>query len=56
MKAKDTAGHGLMYTGMSEMSKSKNGGIGSQVMVECYGADIMRLFIMFVSLADMAPE
>lgn len=38
MKAKDAAGHELVYTGMSKMSKSKNNGIDPQVMVERYGA------------------
>ncbi len=34
VKAKDAAGHELVYTGMSKMSKSKNNGIDPQVMVE----------------------
>ena len=33
VKAKDAAGHELVYTGMSKMSKSKNNGIDPQVMV-----------------------
>ncbi|MGK7600334.1 hypothetical protein ACSRB3_23165, partial [Salmonella enterica] len=31
VKAKDSAGHELVYTGMSKMSKSKNNGIDQQV-------------------------
>lgn len=45
-----------MYTGMSKMSKSKNNGIDPQVMVERYGADTVRLFMMFASPADMTLE
>ncbi len=56
VKAKDAAGHELVYTGMSKMSKSKNNGIDPQVMVERYGADTVRLFMMFASPADMTLE
>ncbi len=56
MKAKDAAGHELVYTGMSKMSKSKNNGIDPQVMVERYGADTVRLFMMFASPADMTSS
>ena len=38
---------------MSKMSKSKNNGIDPQVMVERYGADTVRLFMMFASPAEM---
>ncbi|ABP59857.1 leucine--tRNA ligase [Enterobacter sp. 638] len=56
VKAKDAAGNELVYTGMSKMSKSKNNGIDPQVMVERYGADTVRLFMMFASPADMTLE
>jgi leucyl-tRNA synthetase len=56
VKAKDEAGHELVYTGMSKMSKSKNNGIDPQEMVERYGADTVRLFMMFASPADMTLE
>ncbi len=56
VKAKDAEGHELVYTGMSKMSKSKNNGIDPQVMVERYGADTVRLFMMFASPADMTLE
>ncbi|CUU23306.1 leucine--tRNA ligase [Duffyella gerundensis] len=55
-KASDAAGHELIYAGMSKMSKSKNNGIDPQVMVERYGADTVRLFMMFASPADMTLE
>ena len=41
---------------VGEMSKSKNNGIDPQVMVERYGADTVRLFMMFASPADMTLE
>ena len=56
VKAQDAQGHELVYTGMSKMSKSKNNGIDPQVMVERYGADTVRLFMMFASPADMTLE
>ncbi|MGE9805098.1 class I tRNA ligase family protein, partial [Escherichia coli] len=56
VKAQDAEGHELVYTGMSKMSKSKNNGIDPQVMVERYGADTVRLFMMFASPADMTLE
>jgi leucyl-tRNA synthetase len=55
-KATDEAGHELVYAGMSKMSKSKNNGIDPQVMVERYGADTVRLFMMFASPAEMTLE
>ncbi|CAK9885745.1 MAG: Leucine--tRNA ligase [Candidatus Erwinia impunctatus] len=54
--AHDSAGNTLVYAGMSKMSKSKNNGIDPQVMVERYGADTVRLFMMFASPADMTLE
>jgi leucyl-tRNA synthetase len=56
VKATDEAGHELVYAGMSKMSKSKNNGIDPQVMVERYGADTVRLFMMFASPAEMTLE
>ncbi|WP_145559641.1 leucine--tRNA ligase [Yersinia mollaretii] len=56
IKATDTEGHELVYAGMSKMSKSKNNGIDPQVMVEKYGADTVRLFMMFASPAEMTLE
>ncbi len=56
VKAYDPQGRELVYTGMSKMSKSKNNGIDPQVMVERYGADTVRLFMMFASPADMTLE
>ncbi len=56
LKAFDQEGRELVYAGMSKMSKSKNNGIDPQVMVEKYGADTVRLFMMFASPAEMTLE
>ncbi|WP_338589604.1 leucine--tRNA ligase [Shewanella khirikhana] len=56
IKAVDNEGHELVYTGMSKMSKSKNNGIDPQVMVEKYGADTVRLFMMFASPPELTLE
>ena len=55
-KAVDNEGREVIYAGMSKMSKSKNNGIDPQVMVERYGADTVRLFMMFASPAEMTLE
>ena len=55
-KAVDQEGHELVHTGMTKMSKSKNNGIDPQEMVEKYGADTVRLFMMFASPAEMTLE
>ncbi|AIN47144.1 leucine--tRNA ligase [Candidatus Palibaumannia cicadellinicola] len=56
VKALDSQGNELVYAGMSKMSKSKNNGIDPQIMVEKYGADTVRLFMMFASPAEMTLE
>ncbi|MGL9769223.1 MAG: leucine--tRNA ligase [Sodalis sp. (in: enterobacteria)] len=56
VKATDDRGRELVYVGMSKMSKSKNNGIDPQEMVEKYGADTIRLFIMFASPPEMTLE
>ncbi|MBN5367813.1 leucine--tRNA ligase [Serratia marcescens] len=56
IKATDPQGRELVYAGMSKMSKSKNNGIDPQEMVEKYGADTVRLFMMFASPAEMTLE
>ncbi len=55
-KAIDNQGREVVYAGMSKMSKSKNNGIDPQLMVERYGADTVRLFMMFASPAEMTLE
>ncbi len=56
VKAIDPEGHELVHAGMTKMSKSKNNGIDPQEMVEKYGADTVRLFMMFASPAEMTLE
>ncbi|WP_221074219.1 leucine--tRNA ligase [Agarivorans aestuarii] len=54
--AKTAEGKPLVYAGMSKMSKSKNNGIDPQVMVDKYGADTVRLFMMFAAPAEQTLE
>ncbi|MDR6994033.1 leucyl-tRNA synthetase [Aeromonas salmonicida] len=55
-KAIDNDGREVIHSGMTKMSKSKNNGIDPQLMVERYGADTVRLFMMFASPAEMTLE
>lgn len=55
-KATDTTGRVLVYAGLSKMSKSKNNGVDPQEIVNKYGADTVRLFMMFASPVDMTLE
>ncbi len=54
--ATDNQGREVEHSGMIKMSKSKNNGIDPQEMVDKYGADTVRLFMMFASPADMTLE
>lgn len=56
IKATDPEGRELVHSGMTKMSKSKHNGIDPQEMVEKYGADTVRLFMMFASPAEMTLE
>ncbi|GAB3527723.1 leucine--tRNA ligase [Photobacterium alginatilyticum] len=56
VKATDNEGNDVVHTGMTKMSKSKNNGIDPQEMINKYGADTVRLFMMFASPADMTLE
>ncbi|OIM99828.1 leucine--tRNA ligase [Idiomarina sp. MD25a] len=49
-------GQPVEIAGMSKMSKSKNNGIDPQTMVERYGADTVRLFMMFAAPPEMTLE
>ncbi|WP_020682867.1 leucine--tRNA ligase [Marinobacterium rhizophilum] len=42
--------------GVSKMSKSKNNGIDPQVMIDKYGADTVRLFMMFAAPPEQSLE
>ncbi|VFP79755.1 leucine--tRNA ligase [Candidatus Erwinia haradaeae] len=56
MNAVDQSGNTLFYAGMTKMSKSKKNGIDIQRIINCYGADTVRLFIMFAAPLDMTLE
>ncbi len=49
-------GEPVLSAGMSKMSKSKNNGIDPQEVIEKYGADTVRLFIMFTSPPEQTLE
>lgn len=42
--------------GITKMSKSKNNGIDPQLMIDRYGADTVRLFMMFAAPPDQSLE
>ena len=42
--------------GVEKMSKSKNNGVDPQAMIERYGADTVRLYMMFTAPSDQALE
>jgi leucyl-tRNA synthetase len=51
-------GDGLPVTpgGVEKMSKSKNNGVDPQALIDRYGADTVRLFIMFAAPPDQTLE
>jgi len=49
-------GGALEYDGMGTMSKSKLNGVDPQDMIDRYGADAARLFVMFASPPDQTIE
>jgi len=49
-------GKAVISAGMSKMSKSKNNGIDPQEVIKKYGADTVRLFIMFTSPPEQTLE
>ena len=56
IEAVDDEGNTLTHAGMIKMSKSKNNGIDPEDMVKLYGADTVRLFMMFASPAELTLE
>jgi leucyl-tRNA synthetase len=48
-----TDGKPVDYGGIGAMSKSKNNGVDPQELIEHYGADIARFFIVFTSPPEM---
>jgi len=49
-------GQKAIYAGMIKMSKSKNNGIEPDAIIKKYGADAIRLFIMFAAPVEMSLE
>jgi len=52
----DSDGLPVEIGGTEKMSKSKNNGVDPQAMIDAYGADTCRLFMMFASPPDMSLE
>ncbi|NLW05205.1 MAG: class I tRNA ligase family protein, partial [Pseudomonadaceae bacterium] len=51
-----TDGKPVEIGGMEKMAKSKNNGVDPQSMIDLYGADTVRLFIMFAAPPDQSLE
>ena len=49
-------GQPVVIGGTEKMSKSKNNGVDPQALIDLYGADTARLFIMFASPPDQSLE
>jgi len=49
-------GSTIESAGMSKMSKSKNNGVDPQTTIDRYGADTVRLFIMFAAPPEQSLE
>jgi len=49
-------GEDVHFGGIQKMSKSKNNGIDPQPLIDKYGADTIRLFVMFASPPDQTLE
>ncbi|KUM54498.1 leucine--tRNA ligase [Rheinheimera sp. EpRS3] len=52
----NTDGLPVIASGMSKMSKSKNNGIDPQKVIDQYGADTVRLFMMFTAPPEQTLE
>ncbi len=46
----------IAYEGVGTMSKSKNNGVDPQALIDRYGADTARLFVMFASPPEQTLE
>ncbi|MFT3953881.1 MAG: leucine--tRNA ligase [Piscinibacter sp.] len=49
-------GSAVAYEGVGTMSKSKNNGVDPQELIDRYGADTARLFVMFASPPEQTLE
>jgi leucyl-tRNA synthetase len=50
------AGTAIVYEGVGTMSKSKNNGVDPQELIDRFGADTARLFVMFASPPEQTLE
>jgi len=51
-----TDGQPVLVGGMEKMSKSKNNGVDPQALIDRYGADTARLFMMFAAPPEQSLE
>ncbi len=51
-----TDGKPVIPGGIEKMSKSKNNGVDPQTLIDCYGADTVRLYTMFTAPPDQSLE
>ncbi|QNS01638.1 MAG: leucine--tRNA ligase [Buchnera aphidicola (Pentalonia nigronervosa)] len=49
-------GQQVIYAGMTKMSKSKNNGVEPELIIKNYGADTIRLFMMFAAPIESSLE
>ncbi|QGU32042.1 leucine--tRNA ligase [Thermochromatium tepidum] len=49
-------GQPVQFGGIEKMSKSKNNGVDPQTLIERYGADTVRLYIIFAAPPDQSLE
>ncbi|WP_048307374.1 leucine--tRNA ligase [Halomonas sp. PR-M31] len=52
----DGDGHPVQMGGIEKMSKSKNNGVDPQAMIDRFGADTVRLFMMFAAPPEQSLE
>ena len=52
----DADGQPVIIGGVEKMSKSKNNGVDPQAIIDTYGADTARLFMMFASPPEQSLE
>jgi leucyl-tRNA synthetase len=52
----DTSGVSVIIGGVEKMSKSKNNGVDPQALIDQYGADTARLFVMFAAPPEQQLE
>uniref|UniRef100_A0A1A9UK44 leucine--tRNA ligase n=1 Tax=Glossina austeni TaxID=7395 RepID=A0A1A9UK44_GLOAU len=56
INAVDSLGNKLVHIGMNKMSKSKSNGVDPNTIIHQYGADTLRLFIVFAAPPEASLE